>query len=215
MINMKLALTLLVFCCFILVSVSAFRKMQNKESGGKAPAQTIQSTEEKLSTSQSRFLLPQLPPHPDTCYLLEFVVPETEKVNRVKPTVKKLEENFNTKVRVIDITKKPEYYKIFDLVGGNEKGVIPFFYNRRTSTATTGVTPYFNLKLLAKGSTSCELRIEEKDINDEKDASQMVQRSYGASGKLIEKVFMAFSGEGKMRREKKEKKSFLDNFKSS
>jgi hypothetical protein len=208
---MNVVVYLFVLFGFLLLSVGAFLKAPKKDSnsGKTSSVQTTESSGEKISTSKSRFLLPQLRPHLDTSYLLEFVTPDVPGVERMKPTIKKLEESFDTKVRVIDVTKKAEFYRIFELVGGNEVGAIPFYYNRRTSDAVAGVSPYWNLKHLAKGSTRCQVSVQEIDDNTQ-NVSDMTQREFGVVGKLIDNFFLASKGKGKKTKEKQAKKPVLD-----
>jgi hypothetical protein len=100
---------------------------------------------------QQRVLLPQLPPHGDTEYLLEFVADSSQQCKLMEPLVHRLEEDLGTTVRRIDIHARPDYMTLFDAVGGQEGGNVPFFYNRRTARAICGATPYDNLQAWGAG----------------------------------------------------------------
>lgn len=88
-----------------------------------------------------RSMLPQLIPHSDPCYLIEFVG-DDEVSSQMEPLVKRLEDDLSTNVRRLNI-KNTEYQQMYETVGGSD---LPFFYNRRTAQAISGPTMYDNLK---------------------------------------------------------------------
>lgn len=104
--------------------------------------------------SEERFLLPKLPPHPDTCWMLAFVADSMDACDDMEPVVKRLEEDLQIKVRRINVSRRPDLVSLWEAVGGAETGNLPFYYNRRTAQAISGATPYQNLKKLAMGDPS-------------------------------------------------------------
>lgn len=116
-----------------------------------AQRQPIDSHDNSRVKAERRCLLPQLPPHKDTCFLIEFVTDGSEQCKKMEQIVRDVEKDLNIKVRRIDVSKKPSFVQLYECVGGNECGVLPFYYNRRTAQAICGATYYENLMLLAMG----------------------------------------------------------------
>lgn len=156
--------------------------------------------------SEPRKLLPQLPPHKDTCYLLEFVTDGSDHCLQMEPVVQRLEKDLRTKVRKINISRKQDFVKLYDCVGGNECGTVPFFYNRRTAQAICGPTPYQNLKNLAMGKPIHFFHDAPQNVNDKVDYDPRRQRGVGWSDYLSEKLFTR-GIKGKARSESKTGKS--------
>lgn len=136
-----------------------------------------------------RSLLPQLPPHKDTCYLLEFISDGSDHCAQMEPVVQRLEKDLRTKVRKINISRKHEFLKLYDCVGGSECGTVPFFYNRRTAQAICGATPYQNLKNLAMGKPIHFFNDAPQNIDDKVEHDPRRQRGVGWSDYLTEKLF--------------------------
>lgn len=101
---------------------------------------------------ENTVLLPNLPPHSDDQYLLEFVSDGSHKCKLMEPLICELEQRLRTKVKRINI-KSDEGHILYEKVGGHEGGGIPFFYNRRTARAISGGTTAFNLNQWATGQT--------------------------------------------------------------
>ncbi len=101
--------------------------------------------------NQDRILLPKLLPHPDKDFILEFYLEKNPSCEYMRPIVKRAEKKFNIKVKRIPLMAKSEYLQLYDLVGGNEYGNAPFYYNRRTAQAIGGATSYNNLCSLING----------------------------------------------------------------
>jgi len=131
-----------------------------------------------------RFLLPQLVPHPDKSYLIEFFTEGNDQCMLMEPYVKRLEEDLNTTVRVINLSKRPDLFAAFEAVGGNEVGAIPFFYNRRTVRGIFGATPYNNLKKLAMGRDHNTI----EQVMTKETQQNMNVREFGIKGALKEKL---------------------------
>lgn len=100
-----------------------------------------------------KLLLPQLPPHKDQCYLLEFIADSNNNCEQMEPVVRRLEDDLHTKVRRLNIQAKPEYMQLYEYLNGPEGGNLPFFYNRRSAYAVCGPTTYKNLMRWALGDT--------------------------------------------------------------
>ena len=101
--------------------------------------------------AKERRLLPQLPPHKDTCFIIEFVSERSDQCKKMESIVRDVENVLNIKIRRIDVSQKPSFLQLYECVGGNECGNLPFYYNRRTAQAICGATYYENLMLLAMG----------------------------------------------------------------
>jgi len=107
------------------------------------------------SKSKERKLLPKLPPHhDDESYIVEFHSDNSENSELMEPVVKRLEDDVDTKVRKINISRRKDLYSILESVGHDECGTLPFYFNRRTGQAICGATTYSNLKKLATGGAS-------------------------------------------------------------
>jgi hypothetical protein len=107
----------------------------------------------------------------------------------MEPVVRRLEVDLGTKVRRININRKQEYVKLYECVGGNECGSVPFFYNRRTAQAICGATPYQNLKNLAMGKPIHFFHDAPQSVNDKVEHDPRKQRGVGLSDYLSEKLF--------------------------
>jgi hypothetical protein len=107
----------------------------------------------------------------------------------MEPVVRRLEVDLGTKVRRININRKQEYVKLYECVGGNECGSVPFFYNRRTAQAICGATPYQNLKNLAMGKPIHHFHDAPQSVNDKVEHDPRKQRGVGLSDYLLEKLF--------------------------
>ena len=91
-------------------------------------------------------LLPKLPPHEDKCYLMEFLHDGCDHADQMQPVVKRLEEDLDTEVRKINISRRKEFQALLRAVGHDDCGSYPFYYNRRTGQAVCGATSYSNLR---------------------------------------------------------------------
>jgi hypothetical protein len=136
-----------------------------------------------------RKLMPQLPPHEDKQYLLEFVMDGNDHCAQMEPVVERLEKDLKTKVRRINITRRQEFVKLYDCVGGNECGSVPFFYNRRTAQAICGATPYQNLKNLAMGKPIHFFHDAPQNVYEKVEYDPRRQRGVGWTDYLSEKLF--------------------------
>lgn len=99
----------------------------------------------------------------------------------MEPLVKQLEQELGTKVRRVNIGKRQDFAALFDLVGGNEGGNLPFFYNRRTAQAICGPTTYSNLLRLGTSDRRhlfFDAPIDGKEMNDN------IKRNSGFMGYL-------------------------------
>ena len=141
------------------------------------------------SEPTERKLLPKLPPHDDTCFMLEFITEGSDHCIQMEPVVKRLEQDLCIKVRKIDISKRSDFMKLYDCVGGNECGSVPFFYNRRTAQAICGATPYQNLKNLAMGNPIHFFHDAPQNVFDSTEYDPKRQRGVGLADYLSEKMF--------------------------
>lgn len=146
------------------------------------------SKTDKKPTAE-RVLLPNLPPHEDNCYVLEFISDGSDYCIQMEPVVQRLEKDLGIKVRKINISKRQDFVKLYDCVGGNECGTVPFFYNRRTAQAICGPTPYQNLKKLATGNPTHFFNDAPQSSFDKQEYDPRRQRGVGFTDFLSEKVF--------------------------
>lgn len=144
---------------------------------------------EEQKPSRTRQISPKLPPHEDNCCILEFVTEGSDHCVQMEPVVKRLEKDLRIKVRKINISKRQDFVKLYDCVGGNECGTVPFFYNRRTAQAICGPTPYQNLKSLAIGSPIHFFHDAPQSAFDKQDYDPRRQRGVGLTDFLSEKFF--------------------------
>lgn len=179
--------TVLVFI-FILVAVSANRLFVlsglKRLFGGNTltPRESIDRPSGSNVKPEGRCLLPQLPPHKDTCFIVEFVAESSEQCKKMESIVRDVEKDLNIKVRRIDVSKKPSFFQMYECAGGNECGILPFYYNRRTAQAICGPTYYDNLMLLAMG----ELPVFRAD------PAQITQNIINKRGKVREMGFFDY-----------------------
>lgn len=172
--------SLILLLALVLCSV-ALGKLWKKQSTG--PSQTNLTAQPKaISTATStRQLKPQPPPHPDQSFIIEFVGDGVEGCKQMEPLVKQLEQELGTKVRRVNIGRRQDFATLFDLVGGNEGGNLPFFYNRRTAQAICGPTTYSNL--LKLGTSDRRHMFFDAPI-DGKEMNENVKRNSGFMGYL-------------------------------
>lgn len=172
--------SLILLLALMLCSV-ALGKLWKKQSTG--PSQTNLTAQPKaISTATStRQLKPQPPPHPDQSFIIEFVGDGVEGCKQMEPLVKQLEQELGTKVRRVNIGRRQDFAALFDLVGGNEGGNLPFFYNRRTAQAICGPTTYSNL--LKLGTSDRRHMFFDAPI-DGKEMNENVKRNSGFMGYL-------------------------------
>lgn len=65
----------------------------------------------------SKALKPQLVPHPDDIYLLEFVADNNDHCEQMEPVVQRLEMDLKTKVRKINIFRRKEFMTLLESIG--------------------------------------------------------------------------------------------------
>lgn len=164
----------------ILLTFSAFsigfKIIRKEKSSG-----FVEKSSTRLANGM-RKLLPQLPPHPDDAFILEFITDGAEGVAKMEPLVKEMEKKFKIKIRKINLTRSPDAMALFDFVGGNEGGNVPFFYNRRTAQAICGTTFASNLEsLIMSGDVAFFASPELEPTNDYDPENQ---RSTGFQGYL-------------------------------
>lgn len=146
----RLLILLLISCVLLCDSV------KNKATSTTTPTrgQKIDLRKKKptprSSPSRSKnidsLLFPKLLPHPDTCYLLEFHHDGCDHAEQMEPVLKRLEDDLDTSVRRINISRRKEFFTLLSAVGHDECGSFPFYYNRRTGQAICGATSYSNLR---------------------------------------------------------------------
>lgn len=185
----------------------AFEARKEKSStNSKTINRKTSKTDNKINNIQRKNkLLPQLLPHADNRYILEFISDDNEQCDAMKPVVDRLEKDFNIKVRRLNISRRPDLLPLFEAVGGNEGGNLPFYYNRRTAQAICGATPYSNLKRLVMGATN-HLFIDAPQVLSEKksDYDPTKRRGVGVMDYAIGKFF-AGQKKSAEKREKVEK----------
>ena len=143
----------------------------------------------KGAKPEDRVLLPKVAPHEDKCYLIEFVSDGSDHCEQMKPVVERLEKDLRTTVRVVNINRRSEFAELFECVGGNECGSLPFFYNRRTAQAVCGATPYTNLRKLATGDPMHLFHEAPQNLFEKAEYDPRRRRGIGVSDFVKEKLF--------------------------
>ena len=139
------------------------------------------------SQNDERKLVPKLlPHHEDECYIVEFHSDTSENTEMMEPVLKRLEEDIDTKVRRINISRRKDLYSILESMGHDECGTLPFYYNRRTGQAICGATTYQNLKNLATGRISSFIQSPESLRMKEMEAGP--RRDIGVKGYFDDKI---------------------------
>lgn len=153
--------------------------------------------------NEDRTLLPKLLPNEDSEFLIAYSSDNCDNCEQMEPVVQRLEDDLNTKVRRINISRRKEFIAALEVIGFDECGTLPFYYNRRTGQAICGATTYLNLKKLGCGS----LRHLFQDAPDSLIAGESdvaAQRDVGTKGYLLEKINnLASKGKGKAEKETK------------
>lgn len=166
--------------------VAAAAKLLNGKYRESGTAQAKTPDGEALKQEARRFILPQLQPHEDDSYLIEFHSDNCDHCEQMEPVLQRLERDLNTKVRRINIFRRREFYGLLEVMGHDECGGLPFYYNRRTGQAVCGATSYANLKRWGVGAVNHlfqdapEIREPESEIKSRKDV--------GAKQMLMEKM---------------------------
>lgn len=129
----------------------------------------------------------------------------SDQSEQMTPVVERLEDDFNMKVRRLNINRKSEYLSIFEACGGNECGNVPFYYNRRTAQAICGATPYSNLRSLAISDPSHLFIDSPQNLYEKSDYDPRKQRDIGMKDFLMEKFL------GSRKSQKSDKKPSASN----
>jgi hypothetical protein len=124
----------------------------------------------------------------------------------MEPVLRRLEKDLNTTVRRINISKKNEFYSLLEIVGGNEGGSLPFYYNRRTAQAVNGATTYLNLKRWATGDVKHLFTSPPESLQATQEYDPNNRRDVGLFGFFKEKI-MSAEKSGKAKAEKETKKA--------
>ena len=98
------------------------------------------------SDENKKPFLPKLLPHEDNSYLMEFHHDGCDHAEQMEPVLQRLEEDLDTKIRRINVSRRKEFFQLLHAVGHDECGSFPFYYNRRTGQAVCGATSYMNLR---------------------------------------------------------------------
>jgi hypothetical protein len=146
------------------------------------------ATSDDGNEGRPRKLLPKVPPHPDTCYLLTFVSDNNDMCNQMEPVVERLEEDLDTTVRRINIYRRREFMTLLDSIGFNEGGQLPFYYNRRTGQAVCGPTSYLNLKRWGTGDLRHLFQDPPENQYEQEPDPMMNRREVGLKGFVSEKI---------------------------
>lgn len=145
-------------CILVLLQCSDCNAAPPKVASTKGPSKAAATKGDKRSDSKDgkkalssgrkykNPLLPRLPPHEDTSYLVSFYTEGNDFCSQMEPVVRRLEEDLSTRVRRINIFARKEFMTLLESVGHDECGQVPFYYNRRTGQAICGATSYLNLK---------------------------------------------------------------------
>jgi hypothetical protein len=156
--------------------------------------------------SESRLLLPNPPPHDDSCYLLEFHTDNNDMVTQMEPVLERLEEDLGTKVRRINIFRRKEFMGLLEAIGFDECGSIPFYYNRRTGQAICGPTSYLNLKRWGTGDLRHMFQDPPENLHEQEPDFVSSRRDVGFKGFFTEKM-RSLENKGKAKAERQTAKN--------
>jgi hypothetical protein len=131
-------------------------------------------------------LTPQLPPHSDTSYLIEFHSDQVENAGYMEPILQRLERELGTRIRRVNIMRKREYMNVLETIGHDECGTFPFYFNRKTGQAVCGPTSYMNLRRWAEGDTKTIFMDPPEHLTQKDDESTKSKRDIGAKDALKE-----------------------------
>jgi len=120
--------------------------------------------------------------------LLEFHSDNCDFCDQMEPVLQRLEKDLDTKIRRINIMRRKEFGSLLEVVGFDECGTLPFYYNRRTGQAICGATSYLNLKRWGTGNLKHLFQDPPENLF-EMDENQLSRRGdVGIKGAFMEKV---------------------------
>eukprot|EP01041_Mallomonas_annulata_P004899 gene4899-9766_t len=154
--------------------------------------------------NKERKLLPKLLPHNDPCYLIAVGADNNDNCEQMEPVLQRLEEDLDTKVRRISLSRRREFLTALEIMGHDECGGLPFYYNRRTGQAVCGATTYVNLKKLGTGDLNHLFNDAPENIQA-MESEGYGKKNIGAKGYLIDKV-NKLEKKGKAKAEEQTKK---------
>ena len=114
-----------------------------------------------------------------------------------EPVLKRLEEDLDTKIRRINVSRRQDLPALLEVMGHDECGNFPFYYNRRTGQAVCGPTTYKNLKAWGTGAMMHSFMQAPENIH-EQEFDKSKQRKVGMAGFWNEK-FGLLSSAGRAR----------------
>ena len=123
--------------------LASTRQKKPKKSSSRGPRRASSkgaSGGEKASNkgqNVDRFLA-KLLPSKDNSYLIEFHADDTDHATQMEPVLRRLEDDLQTKVRRVNISRRREFYTLMEAMGHEECGQLPFYYNRKTAQAVWG-----------------------------------------------------------------------------
>mmetsp|Transcript_37042 Transcript_37042/g.37698 ORF Transcript_37042/g.37698 Transcript_37042/m.37698 type:complete len:236 (+) Transcript_37042:99-806(+) len=153
-----------------------------------------------------RIILPKLLPVQDTSYIIAVGIDDNDDCDQMEPVVQRLEEDLDTTVRRINVSRRREFMAALTVMGHDECGRFPFYYNRRTGQAICGATTYANLLKLGTGSVNHLFNDAPENIQS-MESQGYTSRQTGAAQYLKEKNWSLFG--------KKDDKNDKENKKSS
>jgi hypothetical protein len=184
---------------WVLASITQKKSRKSNGSVPKRASSKRASGGEKtviMGKETSRFLAKLLPAKDDS-YLIAFHTDDNDHAAQMEPVVKRLEEDLQTKVRRVNVSRRREFYTLMEVMGHDECGQLPFYYNRKTAQAVCGATSYLNLKRWGTGDLK-HLFQDPPENMFEQEVDNSRKRKVGFSGFFQEKLVGAdMAGEEK------------------
>lgn len=106
----------------------------------------------------------------------------------MEPVLQRLEKDLDTKIRRINIMRRKEFGSLLEVVGFDECGTLPFYYNRRTGQAICGATSYLNLKRWGTGNLKHLFQDPPENLFEIDDNQVSRRGDVGIKGAFMEKV---------------------------
>ncbi len=179
------------------ISVNKPRKAGKKTTKKESAERAASGGKAAMKDPEAARFLVKLLPAKDDCYLIEFHTDDNDHAAQMEPVLKRLEEDLQTKVRRVNISRRREFYSLMEAMGHDECGQLPFYYNRKTAQAVCGATSYLNLKRWGTGDLK-HLFQDPPENMFEQEVDNSRKRKVGFSGFFQEKLVGAdMAGEEK------------------
>ena len=114
----------------VLVLLQKSKSSLSKGAKGGDATKTLKPRKYSSSSEAPRFLA-KLFANKDDCFLIEFHSDNSDHARQMEPVLERLEEDLQTKVRRINVSRRREFYGLLEAMGHDECGTLPFYYNEK------------------------------------------------------------------------------------